>query len=324
MKSLRINDDTIISIDGELNKDIPYKSKPVIEYKNYIFERPINITVIKTDDGLFIQMVYCKNEKFEECPFRKRCLRSIPYNSPWEVCPYHAINKEELKRKNSKSRKNADEFINIMQYFTDFHLYKYATWITQNLNTEVTKELFEIMKSIPDLDPKYFKQHFSSYVENPLTLKENEKLIRDQEEFNIYVIKDEMPLFIKSYLQMANDYLTELNNLVSGVAFDVVSEELAKLERQYKGKRIFIPLFDFIIVNVDKYDLPYADKLNLEEKYLIINNKLSIAKKDFNSFIEYIRSKDNDIYILLLERYEQGEHEQPLVEEEIEKIYFSS
>jgi len=327
MKSLEFNEDTIISIDEELNKNIPYKSNPVIEYKDYIFERPLNIEVVKTDNGLVLQIINCNNKKFKECPFRKRCMESILYNSPWTVCPYHVENRTELKRKNSKSRKNADEFINLMKYFTNFYLFEYAVWIIQNLNTEVTKELFEIIKDIPELDPKYFKELFSSYAERPLTLKENEKLIRDQEKFNTYTTNDNMPLFIKSYLQMANDYLTNLNDFVSGVALGVVSNELADLRIQYKNKRILIPLFDFIIINVYKYDMPYSNRAELGEKYFINNDVLSIPKKDFNSFIEYARSNQKQyslIFFLILERYEQKEHEKPLTEEEIEKIYFSS
>ena len=320
MKSLRINEDTIISFDIPFNDDAPYEVNPIIKYKDYIFERILETKIYHTRKGHILRIINCKNKKFEECPFNKKCAKCKNFYTPWQICPYHTETKIELQRKNSKNYKNAEEFMNLMPYFIHFHLCKYAIWIIQNLNIEVTKELFEKMKSIPELDPKYFEECFS-YGGRSLTLRESETLIRDQEEFALYTTNDGMPPLVESYLKMTNDYLTNLNDMVSGAALDIVSKEYAKLKARYNKKRILVPLFDFILLAFESYDVPYSYREEYGEKYSMNNNVLSVPKNEFNSFIEDIRSKDQrsfPIYSLILERYERKEHEKPLTEEEIE------
>jgi hypothetical protein len=324
-----INEDVKICTNESFSENIPYRTIPKIIYKDYRFTQLLNVNFFtdyfnhkKVD---YLRVYYCTCDNFQLCKFKKVCLEN---DSIKKVCPYSNKIDLDIQRKNSKNRNNAEEFVRIMKLFTNDNLYEYATWIIQNLNTVVTKELFEEMKMIPELDPKYFSECYNKYGRKR-TLVETEQLIYKQDPFQLYKLNNDMPKFIHSYLQMANDYLTELNNLISGVTFDVISERLAKLKAQYKNERIFIPIFDYIIINIpnDGYkfykDINSSNLCNFlhkDDDIFIKNSIISIRKKYFDDVILFFRSLHDDIYSLLIERYELKEHEKPITEDEINKF----
>ena len=324
-----INKDVSIRICGTFSKNIPYKAIPEIIYKEYQFTQLLNVNFFeehfnrkKTE---YLRIYYCSCENFQLCKFRASCFKNISLR---KICPYSNKIDLNIQRKNSKNYNNEEEFIKIARFFTNEKLYEYATWIIQNKNTTITKELFEEIRTIPGLDPKYFSECYNRYGRIK-TLVENEQLIYNQEPFYLYKLDTNMPNFIYSYLQMANDYLNDLNDLISGITFNAVSEELVKLRMKYKNQRIFIPIFDYIIINIpDSGNLFYRDILLLKscnnpiknKDILIKNTIVSIKKTCFDDVMLLIRSLRNDIYSLLIERYEQGEHKQSITEDEINKF----
>ena len=197
----------------------------------------------------------------------------------------------------------------------------YATWIIQNISESVSKELFEIMKDIPELDPNNFSNIFNVYIKN-YSLKEIEIAIKNQEKFLLYELKPEMPPFVKSYLQMTNDYLTELNNFISGVTLGIERESYIKLRLSLEDKRLFVPIFDYFIINIDAYSFSAKDYNYLRENYEYRNSRFIISKNKLEAFIKYISSNNDDVHRILLERYELGEHTRELSEEEINELYF--
>jgi hypothetical protein len=183
------------------------------------------------------------------------------------------------------------------------------------------------MRNIPELEPKYFSESYNKYAFKR-TLIENENKIYKQEPYDLYTLDAAMPKFIKSYLQMANDYLTDLNDLISGEAFGAVSAKLSNLRRKYKNKRILIPIFEYIIIWVQNYECPIIEPITSFNKHYNIgdicikNEMVSIRKECFDDVMSYIRSLSNDVYSLVLERYDLKEHEQPVTEEDIKKLIF--
>ena len=317
---IKLNNDLILLSNSAFSKDRPYRINPTIIYKDKVIKQLINILIItdkekdsrKTD---YLEIRTCTCEQFLECKLKRKCKNNWLFA---KTCPYSEKEKIKLKRQKSKDHLFAEDFIKIAKFLTNDELYEYATWIIQNISESVSKGLFEIMKNIPELDPNNFS---TIYIKNR-SLKEIEIAIKNQEKFLLYELKPEMPPFVKSYLQMTNDYLTELNNFISGVTLGIEEESYINLRLSLKDKRLFVPIFNYFIINIDSYLFSGKDYNYLRKNYECRNSRFIIPKNEFETFIKYISSNEDNIHRILLERYELGEHKRELSKEEIDKLYF--